>query len=225
MDFAAIKRNNKVQKLYLGVEIRKNEHTKTELQQFLHLPQNKILLCNISAFEPVKGIDILCKAVAILKNNYKLTNFACCHLGGLRAENEKNRDYRQGIYDLCKELDIESEMIFLGHRNDIGKILSAFDVYVHPSRMEGLGLVNVEAGIQSLPLIGSNTGGIHEIIHNNENGFLFESENTEQLAEYLYKLIADEKLRKIMGTKSFEIVNKNFNIETQTEKLMEYYLL
>ena len=223
LDFADKKKSNKVQKLYLGVEIIKNERTKMELREFLQLPQNKILLCNISAIEHIKGLDVLCEAIALLKTKYKLTNFACCHLGGLRADNEQSRIYRDSIYDLCEKMNIKDVMFWLGHRNDIGEILSAFDIYVHPSRMEGLGLVNVEAGIQSLPLVGSNVGGIPEVVQEGENGLLFDSDNAEQLAERLYKLINDEKLRAEMGQKSFEIVIENFSIETQTEKLINLY--
>ncbi|MEI7503758.1 MAG: glycosyltransferase family 4 protein [Paludibacter sp.] len=224
LDFAS-SHSSKIQKLYLGVDLKKNEKTQTELRSYLQLPQDIVLLCNISAFEPIKGLDIMCKAVFILKNKYKVQNFKFCHLGGLRSEDNISKTYRDSIYALAKELDIENEINWLGHRNDIGDIVSAFDIYVHPSRMEGLGVANMEAATQSLPIVGTNVGGIPEIVLNGVNGYLFESENAEQLAECIFKLIKDKALREKMGEASYKIVSENFSIEKQTDALIDYYNL
>lgn len=216
--------SEKVNKLYLGVDLKKNDRSKTELRSSLGLAQDKILLCNISAFEHIKGLDIFCEAISLLKKNYRVQNFQFCHLGGLRADNELNRKYRESIYELANSLEIEDEVVWMGHRNDIGDIVSAFDIYVHPSRMEGLGVANMEAATQSLPIVGANVGGIPEIVIDGVNGFLFDSENAAQLAECIYKLIIDKSLRIKLGEASYQIVSENFNIEKQTDKLVEYYI-
>jgi len=223
LDFS-VSHSKKVTKLYLGVDLKKNDKSKPELRTILGLPQDKILLCNISAFEYVKGLDIFCEAIYILKYKYKIQNFQFCHLGGLRVDNEYNQKYRDSIIELAKKLQIEDVVVWMGHRNDIGEIVSAFDIYVHPSRMEGLGVANMEACTQSLPIVGTNVGGIPEIVFDAENGFLFETENALQLAECIYKLILDKSLRERMGSASFYIVRENFSIEKQTDKLIDYYI-
>lgn len=215
--------STKIQTLYLGVDLRKNIKSKDELTQMLGLDQTKILLCNISAFEYIKGIDIWCEAVSILKHTYKLENFQFCHLGGLRTEDKVNFDYREYIYSLTRELEIQDMVLWLGHRNDIGDILSAFDIYVHPSRMEGIGMVNMEAAAQGLPIVATNVGGIPEIVIDGVNGFLVESDNSTQLARKLLELLSNKELIKSMGTKSYQIASLNFDINKQSSNLVENY--
>jgi glycosyltransferase involved in cell wall biosynthesis len=216
--------SKKIQCLYLGVQVNFDKKLRVDLRSFLSLPQDDILLCNISAIEPIKGIDVIIKAVYLLKNKYKISGFKFYHIGGLRNESEEGRAYEKEIRELVHELKIENEFIWMGHRNDINEILSSFDIYVHPSRMEGLGLALMEAGSHSFPLIGSNVGGIPEIVHHEENGFLFPLESSEILAEYLKELIENPSLRKIFGKASFDTVYENFNIENQTLKLLAHYL-
>ena len=161
--------------------------------------------------------------MSILKNEFKMNNFIFCHFGGLRNNDEHSKNYKEYIFKLANELNVNDVIVWLGHRNDIGDIMSAFDIYVHPSRMEGIGLANMEAATQSLPIVGSDIGGIPEIVIDGVNGFLFESDNAEQLAEGIYKLMKDMNLREKMGKESLMIVNKNFNIDVQTNKLVNYY--
>ncbi len=61
------------------------------------------------------------------------------------------------------------------------------------------------------PVVGTNVGGIPEIIRDGENGYLFENENSEDLKEKLQKLISDSKLREKMGDKSIEILKSKFD--------------
>lgn len=215
--------SEKVKTLYLGVESGGAKKSKDVLRNNLDLPQASILLCNISAIEHLKGIDILCRAISILKSKYHLSNFLFCHIGGVRTENKENLEYRDFIYALTKDLDIESEMKWLGPRNDVTEILSAFDLYVHPSRMEGLGVANMEAAVHSLPIVGTNVGGIPEIVIDGVNGFLFETENQEELADHIFKLTSNASLRKKMGDMSFDIVSKKFNIDIESERLINIY--
>jgi glycosyltransferase involved in cell wall biosynthesis len=215
----------KIKCLYLGVNLQTNLKSKTQLRRLLSLPEDDFLLCNISAVEPIKGLEILIKAVDILKNKLNLKDFKFCHIGGLRVERTENILYRENLYKQVKELQLENEFLWLGHRNDISEILSAFDIYVHPSRMEGLPVAIMEACSQSLPVLGTRVGGIPEIIHHNINGYLISQESTEELAEILIKLIPNKQLQQRMGKESFKIFEERFNIKTQTKLLVDTYLI
>ena len=217
--------SEKIQCLYLGVNIKLVTNSKRELRSVLSLPSDNILLCNVSAIDPVKGLDILINAVGILKTHYGLTNFKCCHIGGLRSETDENISYQQELFRQVKGQKLENEFLWLGHRNDIDSILSVFDIYVHPSRMEGLGVAIMEACTHSLPVVGTRVGGIPEIVHHNENGFLFSPESAEELAGYLNQLIKDKELCVKMGNESFRIAEEKFNIEKQTKLLADRYIL
>ncbi len=214
----------RLHRLYLGVATKRPTHTKEEIRTKLNLAQDTLLLCNISAKESLKCIDIQLKALALLKEMYPNQKLSLVHIGGLRAENKDNQEYEQSLYKLAEELGVVEEVVWLGRRNDVSEIMPAFDIYIHPSRFEGLPTVLMEAAQASLPMVGSKAGGIPEFIHDGENGYLCEVDNPQDLADKISKLIADKELRSQMGSKSREILLKEFNIDTQTDKLVDYYL-
>jgi glycosyltransferase involved in cell wall biosynthesis len=215
----------KVRCLYLGVDVQPNIKSKKQLRTFLSLPEDAVIVCNVSAIEYIKGLDILIKAIYTVKQQFHHTNFKCCHIGGLRTETKENILYQKELMQQVKELHLENDFLWLGPRNDIIEILSAFDIYVHPSRMEGLGVAIMEACTQSLPIVGTRIGGIPEIIHQDINGFLFSPESSEELANFLNELILNKTLRKRMGMESLRIVEENFNIEKQIKLLVDIYMI
>ena len=89
--------------------------------------------------------------------------------------------------------------------------------------MEGISVAIMEACSAFLPILGSNVGGIPEIIKDDINGLLIEPENEQQLAEALSKLISNEKLRMEMGTKSYQMVKEKWDMNKQVIKLVEAY--
>ncbi len=219
IEYAASKGHN-VTNLYLGVETSPAKRDKISIRQDLGLSQEAIVLCNISAKEHIKGIDVLLQALSLIEDN----NVILTHIGGLRSENTENQIYEQKLYTLAQELQITDRVVWLGRRADIAQIMPAFDIYVHPSRSEGLGMVNMEAAVESIPLVGTRIGGIPEVIHDGENGYLCEVDNPQDFADKISKLILDKQLRSQMGTKSREVLLQQFNIDTQTDKLVDYYL-
>jgi len=69
------------------------------------------------------------------------------------------------------------------------------------------------------PIIGSRVGGIPGLVHEGENGLLFESEDVEGLAQCLEKMLSDQELREHMGRKSRELVESKFS----SKKYGEYF--
>lgn len=208
--------------LYLGIDATPSLHKKSEIRQALNLPQDKILLVNIAAKEHLKGIDLMLKALAELKKS-GYDNVMFVHIGGLRQDNKFNRRYEQSLCNLAKELNIENDVVWLGKRADINDILPAFDIYVHPSREEGFGVVLLEASVAKLPLIGAKVGGIPEIISDGENGLLFETENVNLLVKSIIEIIEDDNLRRKFSECAFERVKNIFGLNAQVQKLIGLY--
>ncbi len=219
VDYAGYEPKN-LTNLYLGVNTNPSKRDKQAIRTELNLPQDAIVLCNISAKEYIKGIDTLLRALALIQDKKVIL----VHIGGLRADNAENRAYEQSLYTLADELAVTDRVVWLGRRTDIAEIMPAFDIYVHPSRSEGLGMVNMEAAVERIPLIGTRIGGIPEVIHDGENGYLCEVNNATDLAEKLDNLIQDEYLREQMGEKSRELLLREFDVDKQTNKLLNYYL-
>jgi len=82
--------------------------------------------------------------------------------------------------------------------------------FVLASRTEGLPRVLIEAMASGKALIGSNVGGIPELIEDGVNGLLFESENHEMLADSMRTLLRDERLMRQMGEASYRKAQENY---------------
>lgn len=209
--------------LYLGVEVQKTNVKESFQLNIYDENLKKIKLCNISAIEEIKGIDILINALHQVKSKEPNLNFICYHIGGLRSNNSLNLNYELKLKKLVRDLKLSDNFIWLGQRSDILKQLETIDIYIHPSRIEGLPVSIMEACTISLPIIANNVGGIPEIVHHESNGFLFRNNSVEELTEYILILLKNKDLRIKMGNKSKQIVNKYFNNETQTTILSEIY--
>ncbi len=211
--------NRKVRCIYLGVNpvIAERKKAKVKLG-FNDKPIFRI--CHISAFEELKGVDIIIKAVQILKEEYRLNDFIVYLIGTDR----RNDNYSETMRLLTSELQVENHIVWLGKRFDILEILPAFDVYIQPSRFEGLPVALMEAASSALPLIGTRIGGIPEIIIHESNGFLIDNESANQLADYLNELYRNKEFRREMAIRSKERWNDSFNIEKQTNKLYQIYI-
>lgn len=213
------KRN--VKAMYLGTDLTPSKLTKQQAREKLGLPTKGVIITNISAIEYIKGIDLIIRAIAILKR--KGINVVFAHIGGLRSDNQINQEYANSLRVLAKEEGVEDKIVWLGKRMDIQEILSAFDIYVHPSRSEGLGCALMEASVAEVPLIGSRVGGIPEVVVDGDNGFLVETENVEQLAKVLEQLSNNPELRSRLGNKAKEMVYNIFDMDNQTDKLIVEY--
>jgi glycosyltransferase involved in cell wall biosynthesis len=89
------------------------------------------------------------------------------------------------------ELGIESRFIFTGHRDDAARLLAGMDISVLCTHSEGFGRVVVESMFQGTPAVGTDTGGVSEIIRHGENGLLHKPKDPADLAGCLLKLLDD----------------------------------
>jgi glycosyltransferase involved in cell wall biosynthesis len=92
-----------------------------------------------------------------------------------------------------------SNITFTGFVDNVGDYLGAFDIFILPSRREGIGSILFDAMQFSLPLIATPVGGVPRIVHEGDNGFLIDVGSPEQLATTILRLKADPTLRSRMG--------------------------
>lgn len=99
---------------------------------------------------------------------------------------------REGAEQLCKELGISDKVIFLGNSNEIDRILCFSDLFLLPSKSESFGLAALEAMINKVPVISSNTGGIPEVNEHGVTGYLSDVGDVEDMAKNALKILSDE---------------------------------
>ncbi len=119
-------------------------------------------------------------------------------------------DKRQEIEAMVKELSISDSVLLLGNLPH-GRVLIEIkksEVFICPSLAEGLGIVFIEAQACGVPVIGTNVGGIPDVIQNNENGLLVEPKNSAQISEAIIKLLGDKSLAERLSSRALDTVKK-----------------
>ena len=106
--------------------------------------------------------------------------------------------YRR-IAAFVRKRGLEDRVHLVGERTDIPEILAASDIFVLPSRWEGLPLTIIEAMMAGLPVVASQVGGVPELVEEGKSGFLVEPRNPHRLAEALSPLLDDPELRFRLG--------------------------
>jgi len=100
---------------------------------------------------------------------------------------------------------------------------SAIDVFVVPSRQEGLGLSVMEAQACGLPVVASRVGGIVSLIEDGRTGLLVDPENIDQLAGAIICLLKDPSLRQTIGEAAREHARKHYMFEQMVRRTLELY--
>jgi glycosyltransferase involved in cell wall biosynthesis len=142
-----------------------------------------------------KGLDVLLKALASLRPNHAF-NLSIAGDGPLRSELET----------LASELGIAGRITFLGwySRDKLPDLYRSADVFVLPSRDEGMPNVILEAMASGLPVIATRIAGNEDLIRHQENGYLLPPDDPSALASALSAIAGDTGLRRRLTAHSTE---------------------
>ena len=170
----------------------------------------------VGRFEKRKGIDVLFKTIPLVLNKEPNAVF---RLVGL----DKNKYWESKF---AKEYpSLLQNIYFIGEKR--GKELDTeykhCDIFIAPSRYESFGLIYAEAMSFSKPVIGTNVGGIPEVIDHEKTGFLCENENPEDFANKLLILTANTELRIRMGKSGRKKTMEHFDFQNMVTKTEEFY--
>ncbi len=121
---------------------------------------------------------------------------------------------------LAKELGIDERVIFLGWQSR-GQLIEQYkqaNLFLFPSRHEGMPNVVLEAMASGLPVIASRIAGNEELVMDGETGILFPSEDIDSLRDALHKLIVNSSLRQEMGVASRQRVEDCYSWENTAKQ-------
>ena len=193
---------------FVNIKINKNQKINKRGNQFLF----------VGRLSKEKGIDILIKAVKLVKE--KFADIEVKIIGdGPERENLENLTKKLNLQDNTKFLDkIPNEKLSKHYQESLALIMPSILI-------ENCPIVALEAMANKTPVIASDIGGFPDLVDHNKNGYLFRMGNYEELAEYIKNLYNNIELSKKMGEYGFEKFEKEFNKEEYYKKLMEIYRL
>lgn len=168
---------------------------------------------NVGRLQSQKNHTLLINAFAKVLGKDPTVRLTIVGEGELRTEIEK----------LIQEYGIEQYVSMPGQCGDVQRRLNAADIFVQSSDYEGLPISGLEAMACGLPIISTKAGGTVDIVKNDENGFLVDIGNVDELAEKMLFLARNKKICKKMGKKSREIVEM-FDIDKCAQRYQNLYL-
>ncbi|MBU3749352.1 MAG: glycosyltransferase [Mycobacterium sp.] len=172
------------------------------LEEFGFGPDCKVVGM-VGRLHPVKDHVTLISAARIVLDAVPGTQFLIIGDGPRRSE----------LMELCREVGIEKSVHFTGVRNDIGRLVRAIDVMVLSSHSESLPVTVLEAMACGRPVVGTNVGGMAELVEHGTSGYLVPPRDPEMLARYITDLLRDPELRRKMGAEGRRRVEAEFDLQ------------
>ncbi|MCH7744719.1 MAG: glycosyltransferase [Chloroflexi bacterium] len=166
---------------------------KNHARKELGLREKKVILY-VGRIEPLKGLDILLNAVAMLEDTSDTRLLIVGGKPGLDKELDR-------LKLLANQLGIADFVTFTGAlgQTELPKYYSAADVFVLPSYSESFGLVALEAMACGTPVVVSRVGGLKTFVKDGETGYLIPWRCPEPFAQRIEVLLTNPPLREMMG--------------------------
>ena len=130
---------------------------------------------------------------------------------------------RENLVKMSKELRIQDKVIFTGYRKDIEAFFPAFNIFVLPSLTEGLPNVILEAFAFCKPVVATNVGGVGELVHHKETGWLAESSNINGLSNGILFCLMNQTEAQQMACNGHKLVKEKFTAEQRVAKIEDLY--
>ena len=196
----------------VGVNLKQfnEDNSHIDLKKEYGLPSESRIVLSVGELNKNKNQQAIIRAIAIL--NDKKIHYFLAGNGPLRCKLEK----------LSKKLKISEQIHFLDYRRDLIAIYKEADVFVLPSKREGLGMASIEAMSFGLPIVTSNRHGINDYSENGVSGYKYNPHDYQGFASGIKKIIYDEKLKRQMGDNN-RITAQNFTLEASMKKMEEIY--
>jgi len=180
------------------------------LEKEFPISENKLKLIAVGRLSYQKALELLVRAVAGLVKQ-GLDNLFVLIVG----EGAK----RVPLEELISDLGVGKFINLLGIRDDVVSLLKASDIFVLPSRFEGLSIAMIEAMACSLPIVASDAPGLRNYIEHEQNGLLFPVENHKALAERIQRLANDKELRVKLSHGARESFDSEYDMRRNVKSL------
>ncbi len=204
----------KISTIYNGIAVAKGDiRDHGELRSRNGLNADDRLVMTAGRLHRQKGFDCLIQAMAVVHT-------ACPRVKLLiLGEGEEENNLKK----LARSLELTDRIQFLGLRPDVDRLLHCIDLFVLPSRWEGLPNAVLEAMAAGKPVVATEVGGIPELVVRGVTGMIVPPQDVHALAEAIKALLSDEPRALSMGAAGRERVQRHFSIDAMIAKTEALY--
>lgn len=185
------------------------------LSSLLNLPSHTRYIGFVGRLSPEKGISDLLEAFVRIKEIHPRHHLVLVGDGG----------FRKDLETLILEKKLNGQVHLMGYQVDPWPFYHAFDCNVLPSaENEGIPQVILEAMFARCPVIGTNVGGIPDVIRHKQTGSLVRPKHPDALASEILRTLAGSDTIKLQTEAAFQFVQKGHTLNRMGEKILDIYM-
>lgn len=194
-----------------GVDLAQARLARAEARALLRLPPEAIVIGSVTRFSRQKDPLAMIGALAPVLQDF--SDVHLCLIGDHPAQVERHADAEHHALD--------RRVHWVGFRQNSASLLAAFDLFLLPSRYEGLSYAVLEAMAAGLPIV-TTVGGNADAVRNGENGFLVPVGDASALQSAVATLLSDPALRNRFGARGLELAEQ-FSVQRMVRATVALY--
>ena len=204
--------NRDIRVIYNFIDTQRSAPRGNECSRETYAPEGEKILMHASNFRPVKRVGDVVRIFAKLRDKMA----AKLILVGDGPE-------RIFIHQLVKELKLADQVYFLGEQDYLEPLFFCADLFLLPSEQESFGMTALEAMSCGVPVIGTETGGLPEVIVHGETGFLFPIGEINRMAKSASELLKDPEKHEQFTRQAKIRATEYFNADKIIPEYEAYY--
>lgn len=179
----------------------------------LAIQPDEVIISTVSVLRAFKNPQTIIQACGLLAKQSVPFKLLVAGDGAMLSE----------LQQLAEELGVAERIHWLGYCSDPASLLQASDIFVLASTGEAFGLVLTEAMACGVPVVGSRSGAIPEIVDEGVTGLLATPGDADSFTAAIQKLARDKHLQQEMRARGLERVRQKFNVEVVNENTLRIY--
>lgn len=188
----------------------------------LGVDDERPLLGIVGQITPWKGHDTAIRALSLVRERHAGARLAV--VGEIKfsatATRLDNRAFLRCLHELAGELDLSADVLFLGERRDIPRILRALDVLLVPSISEPFGRTVAEAMTMATPVVATTVGGPSELLQDGVSGLLAPPGDPEAWAAAIDRLLGDRPAARRMAQRARVVARARFDADRHARAML-----
>jgi len=194
-------------------EVRSDPSVRTDVRRELGFADDDLVIGMVSRLEPRKGYEYLFEAMRRLAPDFPRLRLLVVGEGAQHAELER----------LVRRLNLTERVVFAGYREDVARVISAFDIAALTSLWEGLPRVLVQYSLLERPIVTFEVEGAREVVDDGVSGWVVPLKDVDTLVDRLRRTAANPALRGEFGRRSRERVLGRWDVERMVERITAVY--